>query len=318
MELRQAEAFVAVAEELHFGRAAARLHIAQPPLSQTIRKLEAELGVALLRRTTRRVEVLPAGDAFLVRAREMLATADSAADEARAAAAGELGRLALGFTGSMTYALLPVLAKALRAQLPRVRVELHGELLTPQQVERLRAGTLDVALLRPPVVHADLRVEPVGAEALIVALPAGHRLARLERVPVAELASEPFVAYPSHFRSVVHDSVEATCAANGFVPIVAMEVGETSTMISFVAADVGVALVPASAGLMTVQGAVYRPLSGASQSVQLAMCWREGNPTPTLEPALEVIRSELAALREGRSRFGTTGPAASTLSRTLY
>jgi len=317
MELRQLEAFVAVAEELHFGRAAARLHMAQSPLSQGIRRLEAELGVDLLQRTTRRVELLPAGEAFLPRARELLAGVDAAAQDARAAAAGELGRLALGFTGSMTYALLPLLAKAIRAQLPRVTLDLHGELLTPEQVERLTGGALDVALLRPPIAHAALCIEPVGSEPLVVALPHGHRLARLDRVPVADLADEPFIAYPSHFRSVLHDAVENTCAQNGFVPVVAIEVAETSTLISFVAADVGVALVPASAQVMTVQGTVYRPLAGPSQAVQLAMCWRKGDTSPTVRMALEIIRAELTQLRAERGHHGDA-TSAHAVSRVLY
>jgi DNA-binding transcriptional LysR family regulator len=293
VEIRQLHAFVAVGEELHFGRAAARLHMAQSPLSQLIRRLEADVGVPLLRRTTRRVELLPAGEVLLERAHAILAAASAAEEDARAASSGELGRLAIGFTGSMTYALLPHLAKALRAQLPRVRLDLHGEMLTPAQVGRLLEGALDVALLRPPVGHDELVVEPVGVEPLVAALPADHVLAGLDRVPVARLAGEPFIVYPSSARSVVHDAVEATCADHGFSPTVEMEVAETSTLVSFVAAGVGVALVPASARQMSVTGAVYRPLSGATHPVALAMCWRAASRSPTLPRALAVIRGAL-------------------------
>jgi DNA-binding transcriptional LysR family regulator len=309
-------AFIAVAEELHFGRAAARLQISQSPLSQSIRALEAELGVRLLERTTRRVSLLPAGEAFLPRAREALAAATAAIDDARAAAAGELGRLAVGFTGSMTYALLPVLAKALRAQLPRLQLELHGEMLTPDQVDGLVSGRLDIGFLRPPLEYASLQFEPVGAEPLVVALPQSHPLARLDKVPVAKLENEPFITYPSHFRSVVHDAVAATCFENGFSPTVAMEVGETATLVSFVAADAGVALVPASAQLMTVGGAVYRTLLGSTHSVQIAMAWRRGDERPLLANVRQIIRSELKTLRAGTSRYGTTGDA--DLSRILF
>ena len=316
VELRHLRAFVAVADELHFGRAAARLPISQSPLSQTIRTLEAELGVRLLERTTRRVSLLPAGEAFLPRAREALTAATAAIEDARAAAAGELGRLAIGFTGSMTYALLPVLAKALRAELPRLQLELHGEMLTPNQVDGLVAGRLDIGLLRPPLEHTGLELEPIGAEPLVVALPEHHPLARLTRVPVARLENEPFITYPSHFRSVVHDAVAATCAENGFTPIVAMEVGETSTLVSFVAADAGVALVPASAQLMTVGGAVYRRLLGATHSVQIAMAWRNGDQRPLLANVRRIIRIELTTLRAGTSRYGADGDA--DLGRTLF
>lgn len=316
MELRHLRAFVAVAEEQHFGRAAARLQISQPPLSQSIRTLERELGARLLDRTTRRLSLRPAGEAFLPRAREAIAAAAAAADDARAAATGQLGRLRVGFTGSMTYALLPALAKALRAQLPRVALDLHGELLTPDQVERLIDGRLDVGFLRPPLDHAELETEAMGAESLIVVLPRGHHLAGRAAVPVAALENEPFITYPSHFRSVVHDAVSATCTANGFRPTVAFEVGETATLVSFVAAGMGVALVPASAQFMTVTGAVYRPLLGASESVEIAMTWRRHAVTPALEAALEVIRAELKALRAGSSAHTTH--ADPELLRTLY
>jgi DNA-binding transcriptional LysR family regulator len=296
VEMRQLQAFVAVGEELHFGRAAARLHMAQSPLSQLIRRLEADVGVPLLRRTTRKVELLPAGEVLLDRAHAIIAAAGAAEEDARAAASGELGRLAIGFTGSMTYALLPHLAKVLRSRLPRVRLDLRGEMLTPAQVAGLLDGRLDVALLRPPVDHSELVLETIGVEPLVAALPAEHHLAALERVPVGRLADEPFIVYPSSARSVVHDAVAATCADQGFSPIVAMEVAETSTLVSFVAAGVGVALVPASARQMSVTGAVYRPLAGATHLVELAMCWRSASGSPTLPRALAVIRAELEAL----------------------
>jgi DNA-binding transcriptional LysR family regulator len=309
---------VAVAEELHFGRAASRLRIAQSPLSQLVRRLEADLGVELLHRTTRRVTLLPAGEALLPRARALLAAVDGAVVDARAAAAGELGRLAVGFTGSMTYALLPRLAKALRDRLPRVQLDLQGELVTATQVARLTEGTLDIALLRPPVDQPGLAIEPLGAERLVVALPRDHPLAALESVPAGRLADEPFVAYATGLRSAVHDAVARTCADHGFVPMVAVEVAETSTLISFVAADAGVALVPASAQLMTLSGAVYRPLSGGAHTVPLAMCWRRDDDAPTLALALEVIRADLDAIRAGRSAFAVPDAPLSTLHQVLF
>jgi DNA-binding transcriptional LysR family regulator len=316
VELRHLKAFVAVAEELHFGRAAARLQIAQSPLSQSIRTLEGELGVALLDRTTRRVSLRPAGEAFLPRAREAIAAAGAAVDDARSAATGQLGRLRVGFTGSMTYALLPALAKALRAQLPRVALDLRGELLTPEQVHRLVNRELDIGFLRPPIEHADLAIEPMGAESLVVVLPRGHALAARNAIAVGDLENEAFITYPSHFRSVLHDAVSATCAENGFIPTVAVEVGETATLVSFVAAGMGVALVPASAQFMTVTGAVYRPLLGATHSVQIAMCWRRDAEAPALEAAREVIRAEVKALRRGESTH--TIRADAELVRTLF
>jgi DNA-binding transcriptional LysR family regulator len=293
VELRHLRYFVAVAEERHFGRAAERLHIAQPPLSQQIRRLETELGVTLLHRTTRSVEVAPAGAVLLARAKEVLAAVDDAVEDTRRAARGEFGRLAIGFTGSATYALLPRLAAALRSALPGVALDLRGELLTPAQVARLLDGSLDLGVLRPPVRERALSVEVVRSDPLIAVLPRTHRLAAVDAVPLEELADEPFVVYPSHFRSVTHDAVEETCAAHGFLPRVALEVSETATLVSFVAAGVGVSLVPASVRHMTVEGAVYRPLAGEAATVDLALAWRRDDVTPMLERALEIIRADL-------------------------
>ena len=171
MELRHLRYFVAVAEERHFGRAAERLHIAQPPLSQQIRRFEAELGEPLLYRTTRSVELAPAGEALLERAPEILAAVDAAVEDARRAARGEYGRLAIGFTGSSTYAMLPSLAAAMREELPGVVLDLRGELLTPAQVARLLDGTLDLGLLRPPVHERELSTEVLHSEPLVAVLP---------------------------------------------------------------------------------------------------------------------------------------------------
>ena len=295
MKLRHLKSFVAVAEELHFGRAAERLHIAQPPLSAQIRQLEAELGVTLLHRTTRRVELAPAGEVLLARAREILASVDRATQDTQRAARGELGRLAVGFTGSSTYALLPTLAAALRSALPGVLLELHGELLTPAQVASLLDGTLDLGLLRPPVRQRELAFEVIRWEPLIAAVPQAHPLAAADAVPLEKLSAEPFISYPSHFRSVLHDAIEETCAAHGFLPRVAHEVSETATLVSFVAAGLGVSLVPESTRHMTVDGAVYRPLAGDTTTVELAVAWRRDDVTPVLERALKVVRSEFGS-----------------------
>lgn len=293
MELRHLRYFVAVAEERHFGRAAARLHIAQPPLSQQIRRFEDELGAPLLYRTTRSVELSPAGEVLLERGREILAAVDAAIEDARRAARGEYGRLAIGFTGSSTYEMLPSLAAALRRELPGVVLDLQGELLTPAQVTRLLDGTLDLGLLRPPVRERDLIIEVLRSEPLIAVLPESHPLGDSKAVPLGQLKDESFVTYPSHFRSVLHDAVEDACAAHGFRPIAAHEVAETATLVSFVAAGLGVSLVPASVRHMTVQGAIYRPLSDDSTRVELAAAWRRDDDRPMLARALDVIRRDL-------------------------
>ncbi len=301
VDLRQLRYFVAVAEERHFGRAAERLHIAQPPLSQQIRRFEAELGEPLLHRTTRSVELAPAGAVMLERGREILAAFDGAIEDARRAARGEYGRLAIGFTGSCTYSTLPSVAAALRSELPGVVLDLRGERLTPAQVAELLDGTLDLGLLRPPVHDRDLATEVVRSEPLVAVLPESHPLAATGAVPLERLAGEPFVTYPSHFRSVVHNAVEDACAAHGFAPLAAHEVAETATLVSFVAAGLGVSLVPESVQNMSVRGAVYRPLADDATRVELAVAWRRHDERPVLTRALDVIRHHLAPQRSHRA-----------------
>jgi DNA-binding transcriptional LysR family regulator len=297
VELRQLRYFVAVAEERHFGRAAEKLHISQPPLSQQIRRLEREIGAPLLHRTTRRVDLTAGGEVLLARAREILSAIDDATEETRRAANGEVGRLAIGFTGSATYSTLPALAGALREALPRVVLDLRGEMLTPAQVAGLLDGSLDLGVLRPPVREPELELEILRREPLIAVLPETHRLATAAVVPLEQLRDEPFVTYPSHFRSVLHDAVELTCGAHGFRPRVALEASETATLVSFVAAGIGVSLVPDCVRHMTVQGAVYRPLGPPAAEVELAVAWRRDDHTPALERALTVVRDALGRER---------------------
>jgi DNA-binding transcriptional LysR family regulator len=297
VELRHLRYFVAVAEECHFGRAAERLHMAQPPLSQQIRQFEGALGVELFRRTTRKVELTPAGALLLERARRILGDVEIAAVDVGRAERGELGRLAVGFTGSATYELLPRLAAALRSELPGVELELHGEMLTPAQVEALLAGTLDVGLLRPPVGSPDLAVHVIRRESLVAVLPSDHPAARRRSVRLADLAGEPFVSYPSHFRSVVHDAVEMACGKAGFSPIIVQKVSETATLVSFVAAGIGVALVPASVQHLRITGAVYRPLMGRAEEVALAIASRVDDPSPVVRQVLSRVGAWVGGVR---------------------
>lgn len=280
MELRRIQYFVAVAEEAHFGRAAERLRMAQPPLSQQIKALEAEMGVELFHRTTRKVELTAAGERFLQRARDILASVDDAVAEAAQVADGMLGRIAIGFTGSATYDLLPSLVRVLRADLPGIELDIHGEMLTPDQVAALIDGSLDLGLLRPPVRSTAIEVQVLRREPLIAVLPAHHALAAGDRVRLSDLRDDPFITYPSHNRSVVYEAVVDACQRAGFVPLNAHEVAETSTLVSFVAAGLGVALVPASVQHLRITGATYLPLAGTTLEVELALATRAGESSP--------------------------------------
>ncbi|MFG1906108.1 LysR substrate-binding domain-containing protein [Kribbella sp. NPDC048928] len=289
MELRHLRYFVAVAEERHFGRAAARLHMAQPPLSQQIRRLESELGLQLLRRTTRRVELTPAGEAYLLRARQILAAVSSAAGEAQRVAAGLQGRLVIGCVGSATYSLLPQLVRTLREELPEVEVAVQGEMLAPDQAQALADGRIDLGLLRPPVDDESLRVDVLRADRLIVAVPDGHRLASRRRIRLPELAGEDFVMHAGGGRSVMYDTVLARCREAGFEPLIRHEVSETSTLVTFVAAGLGIAVVPEPVSELLVPGIAYRALTGPA-SVELAAATRADDDAPHLARALAVLK----------------------------
>lgn len=289
MELRHLRYFRAVAEERHFGRAAERLHMAQPPLSQQIRQLEAELGVTLLDRNTRKVELTPAGEAYLERVRTILAEVDDATARARRVAEGLEGRLVVGCVGSATYSLLPRFARAVREALPEVDLAFRGEMLVPDQVEALVAGRIDLALLRPPVDDPRLEVTRLRRDRLILALPEGHRLAGRRRLRVGDLREEDLIVHASHGRSVMHGTVEELCRAAGFVPRVRHEVAETSTLVTLVAAGLGVAVVPEPVSELGVPGVTYRPLSGPDAHVELAAAARVSDRSPALSRALDLL-----------------------------
>jgi len=293
VELRHLRYFVAVAEECHFGRAAARLNMAQPPLSQQIRQLESELGVQLLVRSTRKVELTPAGRRYLERATLILGAVQEAGDEVLRIDAGLLGRVAIGFTGSATYELLPNLARSLRVDLPDIDLDLKGEMLTPSQVDALLNHRLDVALLRPPVRNPDLVVQTLRREPLIAVLPETHLLAVEPAIMLSDLQRDPFISYPSHHRSVVYDAVFDACQRAGFTPAVVQEVGETSTLVSFVAAGLGVALVPASVQHLRITGATYRPLLDSTSEVELAIAHRRDEAGTHVLRVLTRIREVL-------------------------
>jgi DNA-binding transcriptional LysR family regulator len=262
--------------------------MAQPPLSQQIRQLESELGLQLLRRTTRRVELTAAGEAYLVRARQIIAAVSSAAGEAQRVAAGLQGRLVIGCVGSATYSLLPQLVRTLREELPDVEVAVQGEMLAPEQARALVDGRIDLGLLRPPVAEESLQVHVLRADRLIVAVPDAHRLAGRRRLRLADLANEDFVIHAGGGRSVMHDTVMSRCRAAGFEPRVRHEVAETSTLVTFVAAGLGIAIVPAPVAELRVPGVAYRPLSGRA-SVELAAATRADDEAPHLRRALSLL-----------------------------
>jgi DNA-binding transcriptional LysR family regulator len=297
MELRKLRYFVALAEELHFGRAAARLHITQPPLSMALRALEDELGVRLCERTPRRVALTHAGATFLGEARALLARAGDAIELARAAERGEVGRLTVGFMSASIYTLLPQVLREFGARSPAVKLELR-ELTIPQQLAGLRNGDIDVGFLRPPVTDAALEAETLLSEPLVAALPRGHSLTKLNRVPARRLAGEPFVMFQRAPGLVLQDLVLGFCHQLGFTPRVAQEATQSHAVVGLVSAGIGVALVPASTQSTRLRGVQYRPLAEKSPPVRTALAWQRGDASPVVAAFRKTARE--SALRAPR------------------
>jgi DNA-binding transcriptional LysR family regulator len=290
MELRQLRYFVAVAEELHFRRAAARLHISQPPLSQQIRALETELGCTLLERTRRRVELTPAGEAFLRDARAMLAELDVAVSTARAIDAGQSGVLRVSFVGSALLSIVPAAVQRFRRSRPGVEIELR-ERSTTEQLRALSTGVVDVALVRPPIQSdIDVHLHEVMREHTIAAIPEDHELATLRRIPLKRLAAEPLVLFPRSQAPGYHDQLIGRMAASGTTPHVVQYAPEMMTIIGLVAAGIGVSPVPASMEHLAIDGVTYRPLSGAPDTELVALT-RAGESSPLAEAFVDDARA---------------------------
>ncbi len=290
MELRQLRYFVAVAEELHFRRAAARLHISQPPLSQQIHALETELGCTLLERTRRRVELTPAGEAFLRDARAMLAELDVAVSTARAIDAGQSGVLRVSFVGSALLSIVPAAVQRFRRTRPGVEVELR-ERSTTEQLRSLSTGVVDVGLVRPPLQSdTGLHLQEVMRERTIAAIPQDHELAALRRIPLKRLAAEPLVLFPRRQAPGFHDLLIGRLAATGTTPHVVQYAPEMMTIIGLVAAGIGVSPVPASMEHLAIDGVTYRPLSGAPDSELVALT-RAGEASPLAEAFVDDARA---------------------------
>ncbi len=297
MELRHLRYFVAVAETRHFGKAAERLHMAQPPLSQAIRQLETDMEVGLFTRTTRRVELTAAGEAFYTDALRVLEAVEDGVDRARRIAAGLNGRLRLGVTGLASYRQLPELAWTVDRELPGVELDVHSEMLTPAQEDAIADQRLDAGLLRPPVRRDDIAYRVLAREPLLAVLPTGHPLEGAAEVQLAELRDEAFVLYSAESRSVVNDAVVRTCLAAGFTPRREHDVTETSTLLALVAAGLGVALAPDSVRAMPLDGVVFRPVLGAEQ-LEVALAWRRDAQHPTVRNLVEVLQTRGAFLSD--------------------
>src|SRR5688572_26306334 len=274
-DIRQLRYFVALAEQLHFGRAAAALHISQPPLSRAIHGLEQRLGARLFARTRRKVELTPEGVRFYDEAKRLLGQLERAAREVGAMASGESGRLRLGFVSLADYGVLPGLLKGFKAARPGVSLALR-EMLSPEQAAALAAGELDFGLLLPPVA-GELDHLVVQSEKFVAALPSRHAAARRGgRIAVHALAGEPFVMVPREIAPGLYDIVAGLAARAGFAPRVAQEAIQMQTVVSLVSSGLGVAIVPASIANLGRRGVVYREIADPPPRLDLWLAWRLG------------------------------------------
>jgi DNA-binding transcriptional LysR family regulator len=294
LELRQLRYFIAVAEELHFGRAAARLHMTQPPLSQAIAALEESLGAPLFLRNRRTVELAAAGIALLPEARRLLAQADALPELARRAAGGAAGRLALAFVTSCDYSVLPPFLRRYSERYPDVHLSLL-EATSDVQAEELLRGRVDAGFLIPPLpdkAQGDLDYIKVLEEPLILCAPAGLALpADNAPVRLQDLPRLPLIIFPREISPALHDAILSCFRAAGITPVIGQLAIQMQTIVSLVSAGMGLALVPQSVSNLMRPGVEYRALADPTPLVETGIAWRRDNPSPVLKGFLELLRN---------------------------
>jgi DNA-binding transcriptional LysR family regulator len=295
MKLNQLRYFVAVAEELHFGRAASRLHIAQPPLSRQIRELEEELGVPLFSRTKRRVGLTDAGRTLLEEARVALAQLDRAADLARRAGQGEIGQLVVSVVPTVDHKVFTRILRSFSMRYPKVQVVIRS-LSTAAQVQGLLMGTLQAGFLRMPVKEDGLVVRSVSREPLVAALPTAHRLASAGRLSLAALADVPLLIFPRQLAPGYYDTIVSLFQRAGLHLRIAQEAEHLQTILGLVAAGFGVSLLPGSVRNIRSRGVIYRWLADRRPLVETAIAYRAGASSEVLRAFIAVVEAASARM----------------------
>lgn len=288
--LRQLACFVAVAEDLHFGRAAQRLNIAQPPLSQQIARLEKNLGCRLFHRTSRHAELTEAGQVLLQFAKPVLAHVDRALDETRRAARGETGSLSVGFPASLSLSFLPRLVSIHRKRYPEVSLRLN-ELVTTSQLQALAKGTIDIGFLREMQPESRTFVtELVLEERLVALLPRSHPLATHSRLPLSAMAKEGFVLFPRAAGPEFYDKIVSACQSAGFQPRVIQEAVEWHSIVALVGAGIGVSLTPESIRRLRWPSVVCRTITPGVYSTKVFLCFLRGKISPIMQNFVSLVR----------------------------
>ena len=296
MELRHIRYFIAVAEELNFTRAASRLGIGQPPLSQQIKDLEAELGVMLLRRVPQGAELTEAGRSFLGHGRQAIAASEQAVVAAMRASRGELGQIRLGFTNSAHFnPVVPFVISSFRQRHPELELEL-AEMNTSDLIDGLSRGTLDCAFSRANLVEdARFNVVRVATEALVAVLPVDHRCSDADPVALVDMAEERFIMKPRSVGPELHKAVMGACRRAGFEPKMHEGAPQLASVITFVAAGLGVSLVPASMQQIRAPGVTYRALDDTEANVALSVVWRSGERSVVVRNFIAMVREAFLA-----------------------
>lgn len=291
IETRQLQYFATVAEERHFGRAAERLNLAQPYLSQQIRKLERQLDTTLLNRTTRSVSLTEAGKHLLDEARRVLADLEALGTEVRLIGDGLQGPLRFGFTGSTTYGIMPQVVRRTASAAPALRLTVSGEMITPRLITRLLDHTIDIALLRSNSRIPGLTYASLGFESCVLAVPSDSPLADHETVPAAEVGAHALVGYPEN--SVMAAATQRHLSAHSAHPEYTVRASETSTLMSLVAAGLGAAVIPRTATALGLPGVLFRELSDAPRT-ELALAWRKDEDTAAIARMSDIIAEVVA------------------------
>lgn len=260
-------------------------------------QLENELGLKLLHRTKRRVELSDAGKTFLAHAKQIIHTTETAAVEAKRAERGEIGRLAVGFFEHMSYTLLPPTYRAYRERFPSVVVELRWFPVVGQ-ADALRRGDVDIAFLRPVSAQEDIAQHVLVKEPLVLAVPAMHPLATRESLSVKQCAGEPFILYARHMAPDLHSMITRMFAAADVTPNVALEVGQVYTCLGLVSSGAGLAFVPSSVQRIRLDHVVYRPIRGRTPEIETMLGWKQSNPSPLLTAFVETARSVVRSLAQ--------------------
>ncbi|MCT8001992.1 LysR family transcriptional regulator [Sphingomonas sanguinis] len=299
IDIRQLQLFVSVAEELHFGRAAARSGMSQPPFSQQILRLERELGVALLQRTSRHVTLTSAGMALLVEARALIAKRDRIVDMVRRTASGDAGTLRIGFAASSAVGLLPIIVRDLRLALPDVSLQIddRGGI---DIAAAIRLGTLDAAIVRGPFLAKDIMVETLYRDGLVAVLPGSHPLADRTELRIDELAGDDFILFPRMGAPEFYDTIIGLCSGAGFSPAIVQEASAWLSVVGLVEAGLGITIAPALAARGCPQDVAAIPVTGTSDRTELLIAYRQGERHPLVARFRDIA---LLAMKTGRFRL---------------